>query len=197
MPNQHQVTDEQPGTTDHEVGQGVPQASVLRTLTGQRARFLAFVRRRVESRDTAEDILQSSYLRATEHVAELRNAKRAHVWFYRLLRNAVVDHYRRSAVSSKVLAEESLLDHPAGPMRRPNTCPCLSRELAHLKTDYAHALESVEMEDMSVQAFAAHEKVAPGTASVRLHRARKALVARIKIACGSCSGEGCFNCNCA
>lgn len=196
MPHQPRVTNDRRPVADHGEIEGVSQVSVLGALTDQRTRFLSFVRRRVESPEIAEDILQTSYLRATEHVAELREETRAVAWFYRLLRNAVIDHYRRTAVSSKLLAQELPLDRPAEPVRRSTPCPCTTRELAHLKTDYAHALENVEMDGMSVQAFAAHEKIAPGTASVRLHRARKALAARLKIACGPCSGEGCFDCTC-
>jgi len=174
----------------------VSEASTLRTLADQRARFLSFIRRRIDSPEIAEDILQISYLRAAEHIAELRDPERSTAWFYRLLRNAIIDHYRRSASGAKVVSDESL-DRPAEPTRHPNTCPCVTRELTHLNQNYAHALEDVEMDGLSVHAFAANERIAPGTASVRLHRARKALAARLQAVCGSCSGTGCFDCTCA
>jgi len=171
--------------------------SVLRALANQRARFLSFIRRRVDSPEVAEDILQASCLRAAEHLAELRDHTRSVAWFYRLLRNTIVDHYRRSATIAKVVANELPLDHPTDPIRHPNTCPCATRELAHLNKKYARALEEVEMDGLSLQTFAANEEIAPGTASVRLHRARKALASRLQTICGSCSGAGCFDCTCA
>ena len=173
------------------------KASILRTLANQRARFLSFIRRRIDSPDIAEDILQASYLLATEHISELRDSARSTAWFYRLLRNAIIDHYRRSATRAKVLADESSLDRPTDPTSHSNTCPCATRELAHLNKNYARALEDVEMNGLSVHAFATNEKIAPGTASVRLHRARKALASRLHTVCGSCSGNGCFDCTCA
>jgi RNA polymerase sigma-70 factor, ECF subfamily len=173
------------------------EALVLRALTQGRARFLAFLRRRIQSPEIAEDILHASYVRAIQHVHELRDETRADAWFYRLLRNAVIDHHRRSAVSSKVAAPEMPADLAIESVQQTKTCPCAIRELTRLKGGYARALELVEMDGMPVHAFAANERVAPGTASVRLHRARKALAERILAACGPCAGEGCFDCTCA
>ena len=170
---------------------------VFQHLSDKRTPFLAFVRKRVDSAATAEDLLQAAYLRAIEHLAELRDERRADAWFYRLLRNAIIDHHRRTATAAKVLVEDAAFDRPVEPVRSPNTCPCATRELSRLKTDYARALEDVEMDGMPVQVFASQEGIAPGTASVRLHRARKALASRLQIVCGSCSGEGCFDCTCA
>jgi len=172
-------------------------ALVLHELTEGRARFLAFLRRHIQSPEIAEDILHASYIRAIQHVHELRDETRADAWFYRLLRNAVVDHHRRSAVSSKVAVAEMPADLAIESVQQTKTCPCAIRELTRLKGDYARALELVEMDGMPVQAFAGNEGIAPGTASVRLHRARKALAERIQAACGPCAGEGCFDCACA
>ena len=170
---------------------------VFQHLTDKRASFFAFVRKRVDSAEKAEDLLQSVYLRALEHVTELRDERSADAWFFQMVRNAIVDHYRRTASVAKGLVEDAPLDHPVEPIRHPNTCPCATRELAHLNTTYAHALEDVEMDGMPVQVFASNEKIAPGTASVRLHRARKALATRLNTICGSCAGAGCFDCTCA
>jgi RNA polymerase sigma-70 factor (ECF subfamily) len=171
--------------------------AVLRTLASQRSHFLSFIRRRVDPSEFAEDILHASYVRAAEHVDELREQRRAVAWFYRLLRNAIVDHYRRSATVAKVLTGELPVDQPTDPIRHLNTCPCATRELAHLNKKYARALEEVEMGGLSVQSFAANQKIEPGTASVRLHRARRALASRLEAICGSCSGAECFDCTCA
>jgi RNA polymerase sigma-70 factor (ECF subfamily) len=183
--------------TEHKENRPHPEMLVLRALTEGRARFLAFLRRRVQSPEIAEDILHASYIRAIKHVHELQDEIRADSWFYRLLRNAVVDHHRRSAVSSKVVVAEMPADLAIQSVQQTKTCPCATRELTRLRGDYARALEQVEMDGMPVQAFAAKEGIAPGTASVRLHRARKALAERIQAACGPCAGEGCFDCTCA
>ena len=154
------------------------------------------MRKRVESLEVAEDILQASYVRAIEHLRELRDERRVEAWFYRFLRNAVVDHYRGSAVSSEVTVEQPLLEPQQLPSA-PNPCPCAVRELTNIRKEYSQALETVEMQDVPVHTYAGREQITSGNASVRLHRARKALAQRIHIVCGSCAGPGCFDCRCA
>src|SRR6476469_5900124 len=64
--------------------------------------FLAFLERRVESRAAAEDILQSAFARGLERGAGVEEEKVV-AWFYRVLRNAVIDHYRQRSTSAKAM----------------------------------------------------------------------------------------------
>src|SRR5947209_12471335 len=64
--------------------------------------FLAFLDRRVESRAAAEDILQSAFARGLERGAGVQDEKVV-AWFYRVLRNAVIDHYRHRSTSARAL----------------------------------------------------------------------------------------------
>jgi RNA polymerase sigma factor (sigma-70 family) len=173
-----------------------PNPRLIERLSARRGYFLRFVRKGVESLEVAEDILQASYVRAIEHLGELRDQRRVEAWFYRFLRNAVVDHYRRSAVSSEVTVEQPLPE-PQQPPSAPSPCPCAVRELRNIRKEYSQALETVEMQDVPVHKYAGREGITSGNASVRLHRARKALAQRIRIVCGSCAGAGCFDCRCA
>src|SRR5580692_8772497 len=56
-------------------------------LTEMQARFLQFLRGRLGDRATAEDILQTAYVKAMQHGAVLRDAESTVAWFYRILRN--------------------------------------------------------------------------------------------------------------
>lgn len=49
----------------------------------------------------AEDILQSAYIKAIEHGSEIRDDESTVAWFYRLLRNAITDSYRREAARNR------------------------------------------------------------------------------------------------
>ena len=70
--------------------------SAMQALVDNHRMFLRFLERRVGSRETAEDLLQDAFGRALEHLDELRENESIVAWFYRVLRNAVIDHYRRS-----------------------------------------------------------------------------------------------------
>ena len=63
--------------------------------------FLAFLERRVESRAVAEDILQAAFTRGLERGAGVDDEKVV-AWFYRVLRNAVIDHYRQRSTAERV-----------------------------------------------------------------------------------------------
>ena len=66
--------------------------------------FLRFLERRVNSRETAREILQRAYLTGLEKERTLRDPGRVVPWFYRLLRNAVIDHYRYVGAEKRALA---------------------------------------------------------------------------------------------
>jgi DNA-directed RNA polymerase specialized sigma24 family protein len=76
-----------------EVPGGLSPA-VLRVLIANHGRFLAFLARRVKRRDVAEEILQDAFVRGIARGGALRDDESAIAWFYRLLRNAIVDHAR-------------------------------------------------------------------------------------------------------
>ena len=71
-----------------------PDPAVMAALLENHRQFLAFLQKRVGSRADAEDILQDAFVRGLARAADIRDGERAVAWFYRLLRNAVVDHWR-------------------------------------------------------------------------------------------------------
>lgn len=75
----------------------------LETLLSRRREFLGFVEKRVGSRATAEDILQSAFVRGIERGGEIRERESVVAWFYRLPRNAVIDQYRKEASSGRAM----------------------------------------------------------------------------------------------
>lgn len=166
-------------------------------LVENHARFLAFVRRRVEVPEVAEDILQAAYMKALQRGG---GVDRAHAlpWFYRVLRNAVIDHYRRSAAAAPTVeVEKAAAEMVVVEPDSPNVCPCASKELTRLRVDYAAALAEVDMGAAKVQEYARGAGISSNNASVRLYRARKALRNRLEKICGPCAGAGCFDCTCA
>ena len=70
-------------------------------LIESRGKFLGFLSARLHDTAAVEDVLQSAYIKALEHGSEIRDDESTVAWFYRILRNALVDHYRRTAVRDK------------------------------------------------------------------------------------------------
>jgi RNA polymerase sigma-70 factor (ECF subfamily) len=104
----------------------------LARLLEHRSEFLKFIEKRVDSRATAEDILQTAFVRGIEKQGTLRDDENAVAWFYRLLRNAVIDHYRSKGSHSRVFEHwPENLDVPGEPVEfvKNEICRCVAEVL--------------------------------------------------------------------
>ncbi|HEY8993728.1 MAG TPA: sigma-70 family RNA polymerase sigma factor [Lacunisphaera sp.] len=174
------------------------------TLNVHRNAFKAFLAARVGSEAEAEDILQNGLLKALQKSDELQDDAKLTAWFYQLLRNAVVDHYRaRGAVRRRHDALGETLaafgeDIAAAPQGwEPQLCGCLGGVVDTLKPQHAELLRRVDLNGESVQVAAKALKMTANNASVTLHRARKELRARLETFCGDCAEGACLDCDCA
>ena len=170
----------------------------IAVLVQNHRRFLAFLERRVGSRDVAEDILQDAFVRGLARADQLRDRESVVAWFYRSLRNAMIDYWRRTNTERRVF------DHTHAPKAEPASdpelmkteCECVTALLDTLKPEYAEALRRVDLDEVSVNEFAKEKNVTPNSASVRLFRARVALRRQVERSCGTCAEHGCLDCTC-
>jgi RNA polymerase sigma-70 factor (ECF subfamily) len=157
--------------------------------------------RRVGRRDVAEEILQEAFVRGIDRGATLRDNDSATAWFYRLLRNAVIDYTRRRDAEQRALGVVAGEPEPVDPAPDDElmgvVCACVGSLVGALKPEYADALRRVELDGVSVQAYAGSVGITPNNAAVRLHRAREALRRQLTKSCGTCATHGCLDCTCA
>ncbi len=173
------------------------QALPLDRIVAYQNKFLGFLEARVEDAATAQDILQSAYLKAMEHGSEIRDDESAVAWFYRILRNAITDHYRRGAARSRahqVFSNEAPVSYE--PELAQTVCACVGDVVHDLKDEYRTAIEQVDLGGKSVEDFAQTERISANNASVRLHRARKAIAKQLTMVCGACAEHQCLDCTC-
>ena len=174
---------------------------VVATLVANHRRFLAFLERRVGSREVAEDILQDAFVRGLPRASAIKDGESVVAWFYRVLRNALIDQRRRAGAEQRAYdrvlatAEESVPGVDAELME--TVCACAGNLLPTIKPDYAQALKRVDLEGASVKAFADEAGISANNASVRLFRAREALRRQVEKTCGTCATHGCLDCQCA
>lgn len=174
-----------------------PREQPIDRILVQRSRFLRFLQGRIAEPATAEDILQSAYVRALEHDEELRDDESVVAWFYRILRNAVIDHYRRTAARSR--AHEGFVAEAATtyePQLEATACACIGDVVCDLKDEYRSAIERVDLGSTSIEDFARSEQISANNAYVRLHRARKAVARQLTEVCGACAEHKCLDCTC-
>lgn len=173
---------------------------VLKALVDNHRRFLAFLEKRVGSREEAEDILQDGFVKALEKGAGVQQPESVIPWFYRLLRNAVTDHYRKRGSHARALElavsrEDTSVEQDDRELHD-TVCGCVLGLLDTLKPEYSAALKEVDLNDKSVSEYASSQDITPGNAAVRLHRAREALRKQVIRCCGTCADHGCEDCSC-
>lgn len=173
---------------------------VLTTLVENHRRFLAFLERRVGSRAVAEDILQDAYVRGLAAAPQLRDQDSAVAWFYRMLRNAMIDHWRRNASERGAIERAAALAGESEPAvdgeLMETVCACVGQLVDTLKPEYAEAVRRVDLAEGSVKEYAESAGISANNASVRLFRGREALRRQVMRACGTCADHGCLDCTC-
>lgn len=174
-----------------------PSADVVASLVANHRAFLAFVQRRVGSRDVAEEILQNAFVKNVEKFDTVRET--AVGWFYQVLRNAIIDHHRRKSVADKHL--ERYTNEAASAEDRDEelhgvVCKCVAELASTLKPEYADALNKIEVEGVSVKDYADQIGISSSNAGVRVFRAREALRKQVARSCGTCADHGCLDCTC-
>ncbi len=184
---------------DPEGGGDSPDPAVVAALVDNHRKFLGFLQKRVGSRADAEDILQDAFTRGLARAGEIRDEERAVAWFYRLLRNAVVDHWRAQAARGRrdeALAREPMTEAAPDPESEGEICRCLEALLPTLRPEYAEILRAVDLGGKRPVDIAAEQGLTPNAAMVKLHRARKALRVRLEQSCRTCAEHGCLDCTC-
>ena len=172
----------------------------MSSLLSHRELFLSFLARRVADPAHVEELLQAALTRALEQsgTRKARGERELLGWFFRVLRNAVVDHYRARAVEERALARvaRERSDEVMVAEDTATLCACMGEVLSNLKPEYAEIVRLVDLEERNVGHVAAEVGITPNNAAVRLHRGRKALGQELRRSCGACAEQGCLDCSC-
>ena len=177
---------------------GLSPKALARLVEG-RHQFLSFLQKRIQSRAAAEDILQAAFVRGLEKGGSVRDEESVVAWFYRLLRNAVIDYYRQLGSADR--ASEQLIaqmeDHQEpDDVFKGEICQCVTALLETVKPEYRDAIQAVDLDECSLADLAASAGITSNNAAVRVHRAREALRRQVTTACGVCATHGCLDCHC-
>src|SRR6266540_5566557 len=159
--------------------------------------FLQFVERRIGNRALAEEIVQDAFVRSLDRGDEIRDSVLG--WFYRVLRNAIIDRRRRQAVADRRLDEfaaELESGGDGGEELAGVVCRCVGQLADTLKPEYADALRRIEIEGVPVKDYADAAGITANNAGVRIFRARDALRKQVARSCGTCAEHGCLDCTC-
>lgn len=149
----------------------------------------------------AEDVLQTTMLRALEHLAELRDESAVRGWLYQIARRAMVDTLRKKGREMPQESMDVLLAGADAEQTWDTTanepCGCASALHNTLSAGQAELLRMVDMEETSLKSAADCVGSSVNAANVRLHRARKRLRERLFEHCGIEDYRSAMACDCA
>ena len=172
----------------------------VETLLENHRAFLRYLQRRVGDRALAEDILQEAFAKVVARPEQAPADESVVAWFYRTLRNAAIDQFRRRGAAARAhdaFARELETHEAPSDEMEAEICACVSRLAATLKPEYAEALDAIEVGGMPVKTFADRHGLSASNAAVRVFRAREALKKRVTESCGTCAEHGCLDCSCS
>jgi len=174
-----------------------PEEQLRQALTDNLAAFRGFAQSRLGNPELAADVVQDALLKALRARDTLRDDEMLVAWFYRILRNAIVDLHRKKAAEARALERfASDLDQLADAESEQMICGCLTRLLPTMKPGYAELVRRIDLDGQSPSEVAASLALTPGNLKVRLHRSRQQLKERLLQSCQLCATHGCLNCNC-
>ena len=151
------------------------------------------------SPEDAEELLQDAFVKSLERNGDVRDKEKIVAWFYRVLRNSVVDYYRKAGrnpkeVSGIVADFEQFAT--AVPERQNEICRCLNPLLENMKPEYRDALTTIDLEGGSIRDLANRAGITEGNAAARVRRARGAMRKQVRMTCGACAEHQCIDCDC-
>jgi RNA polymerase sigma-70 factor (ECF subfamily) len=133
----------------------------------------SFIRSRVRDHASAEDILQEVFIRIHRKLPSLRASERLEAWVWRIVRNAIADHFRRSRRSAPLGEAEPAAPEPEADL--PDLTPCIRQFLNQLEPTYRDALLLTEWQGLTQHEMGKRLRLSPSGAKSRVQRARAQL----------------------
>lgn len=176
-------------------------AAVRLALVESRRDLIAFLRRRLDSHEEAEEVLQQFAIRALERASDLRDVRTVRGWLGRILATTIVDHQRKAIrrrrreqpTDQKTLESVAI---EADPEIDKAVCDCLYKLLPTLRPDYSDVIWRADILGEPRDRIAISLGTTLNNINVRLYRARLALKKRLEEMCLTCPVHGFLDCRC-
>jgi RNA polymerase sigma factor (sigma-70 family) len=168
----------------------------LDPILSQRARFRAYLVARLGNEADADDVLQNGLMKAMRSAGDVSDGEKLTAWFYRLLRNALIDHVRSRSARAQRDAAWTMSEDQSDNVSEKTVCACFEGMIGNLKPREAELVRRTELGNEAVTEVARSLGISPGSASVVLHRARTTLRKRLEEFCGECAKGACRDCDC-
>jgi RNA polymerase sigma-70 factor, ECF subfamily len=170
-----------------------------------------FIHRRVSDDATTEDLLQDVFLKIHQNVETLKDAKKLESWIYQITRNAIIDYYRSTRLTTSLDVQEVMQLPEELPDEDILTelFPCVCAMVMSMPTQYRQALILTEYQGLTQKELADRLGLSVSGAKSRVQRARTKLKQQLldcchfeldrrghiidyQPRCACCSAEACY-----
>ncbi len=147
--------------------------------------LLSYLRRRVDSAELAEDLLQEVFVKVHTRLATLKQPENVRAWIYQIARHVVIDHYRKRELDEPLPAEFDL--HSTEPERaevflRGAEC-WLPPMIECLPAGYREAVRLSDLQELPLTEVARQQGLSLSGAKSRVQRGRAKLKALLLESC--------------
>jgi RNA polymerase sigma-70 factor (ECF subfamily) len=136
-------------------------------------------------RETCEDLLQETLLRAWRHLGHLApDTESVRPWLYTVARRVAIDHYRaaRARPALAIIADIDTVPSPDDRIEQLLTTEAVRRALRTLSPQHREVLYQIFYGGQTLEEAAITLGIPTGTAKSRAHYAQRALRARLATA---------------
>jgi len=129
-----------------------------------------YIRSRVHDPADTEDTLQEVFIKIHQKLPTVRASERLEAWVWRITRNAIADHFRKSRPTEPLPAELAPISEDREDA--PDLRPCIRRFLKELKPTYRSAIIMTEWRGLTQDQLGKRLGLSPSGAKSRVQRAR-------------------------
>ncbi|MBD2867334.1 RNA polymerase sigma factor SigZ [Paenibacillus arenilitoris] len=133
-----------------------------------------FVHKKTNRHPDADDIVQNVFLKAFDHLADVKDESKIRAWLYRIARNCIADHYRKEQRTEELPADHAQTPQEAQPSDYAGEALAgLKSVLPLLPDKYREAVELAELAGMSQKQVSERLAISYSGAKSRVQRARE------------------------
>ena len=135
-----------------------------------------FILQRIPDEQSADDVLQETFLKIHTRIASLRNEDKLQSWMYQIARNAIADYYRQQKATVELPEALPVPDEPVfeDEVIR-DLIPGVKAMVESLPATYREALILTEYEGLTQRELAQRLGLSFSGAKSRVQRAREKL----------------------
>ena len=161
------------------------EKKLLETWEELNKHLLFFIKKRIKTKEDAEDILQDVYIKLHKNIDTLTDEKKLVSWIYQITRNTINDCYKRCYRIKKVEFEEYHIELTQEEEENLNDEILINMKkiIEELPKDSKELIKLYEFEDMSHKEISKKLEIKENTSKSRLKRAKEKLKNQLDECC--------------